>query len=158
MAIETNVVGETVSVTGVDVIPPHVAVTLVLPAATDIANPLEPVALLIVPTDVVADTQVTCVVKFLVELSVYAPMATNCWVVPSGIFEAGGVMAIETSVADVTVRVVDAEVTLFNVAVTTELPALTASALPSVGRTEATAVLDELQATCAVTSALLLSL
>ena len=77
MAIETNVVGVTVSVTGVDVIPPHVAVTLVLPAATDVANPLEPVALLIVATDVVAVTQVTCVVRSCVVPSESVPIAVS---------------------------------------------------------------------------------
>jgi len=59
MEIETNVAGLMVSVTGGDVIPSHVAVTLVVPAATDVANPLEPEALLIVATDVVVDAHVT---------------------------------------------------------------------------------------------------
>ena len=59
MAIEASVARVTVSVTGVDVIPPHVAVTLVVPAATDVANPLEPEALLIVATDAVVDAHVT---------------------------------------------------------------------------------------------------
>ena len=62
--IETNVAGDTVKVTGAEVMPPIAAVMLVVPAATEVARPLEPAALLIVATEVVADAQVTEVVKF----------------------------------------------------------------------------------------------
>ena len=59
IAIDTNVAGVTVKVTGAEVIPPIAAVMLLLPAATDVARPLEPAALLIVATDAVAEAQVT---------------------------------------------------------------------------------------------------
>ena len=68
-AIDTNVAVLTVSV----VLPemaPLVAEIVVLPAAAELASPCEPAALLIVATLVLEDTQVTCVVRFCVELSV----------------------------------------------------------------------------------------
>ena len=59
IAIDTNVTGVTVKVTGAEVMPPIAAVILLVPAATDVARPLEPAALLIVATDAVAEAQVT---------------------------------------------------------------------------------------------------
>ena len=59
IAIDTRVAGVTVKVTGAEVMPPMAAVMLLVPAATDVARPLEPAALLIVATEVVADVQVT---------------------------------------------------------------------------------------------------
>ena len=64
IAIDTNVAGDTVKVSGAEVMPPIAAVMLLVPAATEVARPLEPAALLIVATEVVADAQVTEVVKF----------------------------------------------------------------------------------------------
>ena len=49
---------------------PLVAEIVVLPTAAVLANPCEPAALLIVATVVLLDAQVTCVVRFCVELSV----------------------------------------------------------------------------------------
>ena len=69
-AIETNVAGVTVKVTGAEVMAPIAAVMLLVPAATEVARPLEPAALLIIVTEVVADAQLTKVVTFWVELSV----------------------------------------------------------------------------------------
>jgi hypothetical protein len=69
IAIDTNVAGVTVKVTGAEVMAPIAAVMLLVPAATELARPSEPAALLIVATEVVADAQVTEVVKFWVELS-----------------------------------------------------------------------------------------
>ena len=63
-AIDTNVAGVTVKVTGVEVMAPMAAVMLLTPAATEVARPLEPAALLIIVTEIVADAQVTEVVKF----------------------------------------------------------------------------------------------
>jgi hypothetical protein len=48
---------------------PDVAVIVVEPAATDVANPLEPAALLIVATPEADEFQVTDVVRSCVELS-----------------------------------------------------------------------------------------
>jgi hypothetical protein len=59
IAIDTNVAGDTVKVMGVEVMPPIAAVMLLVAAATEVARPLEPAALLIVATEVVADAQVT---------------------------------------------------------------------------------------------------
>ena len=68
-AIETNGWGDTVKVTEAEVMPPIAAVMLLVPAATEVARPLEPTALLIAATEVVAEAQVTWVLKFWVELS-----------------------------------------------------------------------------------------
>ena len=58
-AIEISVAGDTVKVTGADVMPPKAAVMPLVPAATELVRPLEPAALLIVATEVVAEAQVT---------------------------------------------------------------------------------------------------
>ena len=76
---------------------------------TAMASPLEPAALLtdaIVVSDAV---HVTEAVRFWVELSVYVPVAVNCWVVPSVMLGLSGVIAIDTSVAAVTVNPVEPE-------------------------------------------------
>ncbi len=68
-AIDTNVAEVTVSV----VLPemaPLAAEIVVLPTAAELANPCEAAALLTVATLVLLDAQVTCVVRFCVELSV----------------------------------------------------------------------------------------
>ena len=58
-AIETSLAADTVKVSGVEVMPPIAAVMPLVPAATELARPLEPAALLIVATDGVAEAQVT---------------------------------------------------------------------------------------------------
>jgi hypothetical protein len=58
-AIDTKVAGDTVKVTGAEVMAPFAAVMRLVPAATDVARPLEPAALLIVATDAVAEAQVS---------------------------------------------------------------------------------------------------
>ena len=132
--------------------PPDVAVIVVVPAATGVANPSEPVALLIVATPVVDELQVTVVVRFCVELSEYVPVAVNCRVVPSTTLGLAGVTAMETSVAAVTVSVVDPE-TPPDVAVIVVVPAATGVANPSEPAAlliVATPVVDELQVTVVV--------
>ena len=59
IAIDTNVAGVTVKVMGAEVMAPIAAVMRPVPAATEVARPLEPAALLIVATDAVAEAQVT---------------------------------------------------------------------------------------------------
>jgi len=59
IAIDTNVAGVTVRVTDADVMVPTAAVMRLVPIATEVARPLEPTALLIVATEVLADAQVT---------------------------------------------------------------------------------------------------
>jgi hypothetical protein len=63
-AIDTNVGGVTIRVPGAEVMAPIAAVMRLVPAATEVARPLEPAALLIIATEVVADAHVTEVVKF----------------------------------------------------------------------------------------------
>ena len=66
--MDTSVAGVTVSVVDPDTLP-DAAVIVVEPAATGVANPLEPAALLIVATPVLDELQATAVVRFCVELS-----------------------------------------------------------------------------------------
>ena len=70
IAIETNVAGVTVSVTGPEVTEPTTAVMVVLPALSGAAKPLDPDALLIDATDVAEEAHVAVVVRFWAELSV----------------------------------------------------------------------------------------
>jgi hypothetical protein len=137
---------------------PNVAVIVDEPAATDVARPLEPAALLMVATPAVNEFQVTDVVKFCVVLSEYVPVAVNCRVVPSTMLGLTGVIAMDTSVAEVTVNVVDPDV-LPNVAVIVVEPADAdvASPLETALLMAATPAADELQVTDAVRSCVVLS-
>jgi hypothetical protein len=67
--MDTSVAAVTVSVVEPDLLP-DVAVIVVEPATTDVANPLEPAALLMAATPAVDELQVTTVVRFCVVLSV----------------------------------------------------------------------------------------
>ena len=80
--IDTSVAEVTASEVDPDILP-DVAVIVVEPAATDVALPLEPAALLMAATVVDDDFQVTDVVRFCVELSEYVPVAVNCFDVPA---------------------------------------------------------------------------
>lgn len=77
---------------------PKVAVKVVGPGVTEVANPFEPAALLIIATDLDEDPQVTDVVRFLVVPSEYFPVAVNCCAVPKAILGLAGVTSIEVSV------------------------------------------------------------
>jgi hypothetical protein len=66
--MDTSVAEVTVSAVDPDVLP-DVAVIVVEPAATDVANPLEPAALLIAATPAADELQITDVVRFCVVLS-----------------------------------------------------------------------------------------
>ena len=68
IAMETNVAGVTVSVVDPEMLP-TVAVIVVVPAATAVASPLDPAALLIVATPVLEELQVAEAVRFCVVLS-----------------------------------------------------------------------------------------
>jgi hypothetical protein len=74
---------------------PDLAVTTVEPTATVWASP-EPE--LTVPTDGLADDQLTLLVKSAVVLSEYVPVALNCWVSPAGTLGALGITAMECKV------------------------------------------------------------
>src|SRR6266571_4729498 len=131
--------------------PPKVAVIVVVPAATDVAKPCEPPALLIVDTAVLDELQVTWVVR---------SCAVNSRVVPFAILGAVGVTVIVDRFAAVTVSVVLPE-TPPKVAVIVVVPAATDVARPCDPPAlliVATAVLDELQATWVVRSCVVLSL
>src|SRR5712692_11651405 len=79
--------------------PPKVAVIVVVPAATDVARPFDPLALLIVATPGLDELQVTWVVRSCFVLSLKIPVAVNCCVSPSGRLGLAGVTAIVDSVA-----------------------------------------------------------
>ena len=66
------------------VIFPNVAVISVEPLVTAKDFPLNPAALLIVATDVIAETQTTAGVTSCTELSENVPSAENVWVVHLG--------------------------------------------------------------------------
>ncbi len=67
-AMELSVAAVTVSVVEPKMLP-DVAVIVVVPAATEVASPYEPAALLIVAAAVLDELQVTAAVRFCVELS-----------------------------------------------------------------------------------------
>jgi hypothetical protein len=140
-----------------DVVPemlPDVAVIVAEPAATAEASPLDPAALLIVAILVLEELQFTAPVKSCAVLSEYVPVAVNCWVVLLAILGLVGVIARETSVAGVMVRLVDPEM-LPHAAVIVAEPAATAVASPfdpAALLIVAILVLEELQVTALVIS------
>jgi hypothetical protein len=157
-AIDTRVAEVTVSVVDPG-IPPSVAVIVVEPAATEVAKPLEPAALLMVATPAADGLQATAVVRFCVVLSEYVPIAVNCRVVPLTMLGLVGVTTIDTSVAGVTVSVVDPGI-LPDVAVIVVEPAateVTSPLEPAALLMAATSAADEFQVTVAVKSCVELS-
>ena len=74
-----------------------------VPIAVAVASP----AVLMVATVGVNEIQVTELVRFCVLVSLNVPVAVNCWVRPLGIEGLTGVTARDTSVAAVTVSVVE---------------------------------------------------
>ena len=127
---------------------PEAAVMIGVPAAKAVARPL----LRTVAADVLDERQVTCAVISWLVPSEYAPEAANCVVSPTGMLGLTGVTDMKDRVAEVTVRVVLAEIAP-EVALMVAVPAATAVARPLL-LTVATDVLDELQVTCVVTSRL----
>src|SRR5260370_6466913 len=81
---------------------PCVAVISVVPTATPVANPP---AATIVANNGFEEAHVTLLVIFLVELSLYVPVAVNCTVFPIPTLGAAGVTAMDCSVAVVPVTV-----------------------------------------------------
>ena len=113
---DTSVAGVTVRVVDPAMLP-DAAVIVVDPAATAAADPL-----LMVATPVLDELHVTEAVKSCVVLSENVPVAVNCCVVPLATEGLVGVTAMDTSVAGVTVIVVDPDV-LPDEAVIVALPA-----------------------------------
>ena len=72
--------------------PPSVALIVDVPGATPVARP----AAVIVATEVVAEAQVTWLVRSCVELSEKVPVAVNCSVFPLAMLGLAGVTAIDT--------------------------------------------------------------
>ena len=158
IAMETSVAGVTVNRVEPGM-PPDVAVIVVEPAAAEVARPIEPAVLLMPATDVAEEFQVTIVVISCVELSENVPVAVNCLVVPSAMLGLIGVIAMDTSVAEVTVRTVDPD-TSPDVAVMVVEPEdaeVARPLVPAVLLMAATAVAEEFQVTVVVISCVVLS-
>lgn len=89
----TSIDASAAAVTVRDVEPemlPEVAVTLVVPAESDCARPLDEASLLMEATASSDRLHVTDPVMSWVELSENTPVALNCWTVPSAILEFAG--------------------------------------------------------------------
>jgi hypothetical protein len=150
----TNWALVTVSVVLPETGPPVVVIVALmteLPTVSVEANP----APSMVATLVVAEAQVTWLVRSWVVASEKVPVAVNWRVVPSGLLGLPGVTAIDDSVALVTVRV-EVPVSAPRVAVMTDEPTLTLVARPA-ALIVATPVVAELQVTTAVPGPVLLS-
>ena len=68
-AIETSVAGVIVSVVDPDMLPPNVAVIVVVPTVMEVASPCEPAALLMAATPAADELQATEFVRFCTVLS-----------------------------------------------------------------------------------------
>jgi len=123
-AIETSVAAVAVSVAD-PLTEPDVAVIVAVPCATLVASPV----VVMVATAGVLELHCTVLVMFCVLPSLNVPVAVNCCVIPSGNVGIAGVTAIETSVAVVTVTVVEPLIDP-DVAVTPALPTATLLATP----------------------------
>jgi hypothetical protein len=110
----------------------------------------------IVATEVVADTHVAWLVRSCVLVSVYVPVAVNCFVVPFAIDGLAGVTAIDTSVAAVTVNVSGGLVTPLNAAVICDVPTPAPVARPA-EEIVATEVVADTQVAWLVRSCVLVS-
>jgi len=152
IAIETRAAEVTVKfVLPLTPVPGCVAEMVVLPLATLVASPLLPAALLIVATLVVPEDHVTALVRSCTELSVYVPVAVNDCARPRATVALAGVTSIETNVAELTEKLVLAEIPEPAwVAVIVVVPVLALVARPLVSAAlliVATLVLEEDQVT-----------
>lgn len=86
--------------------PAKVALIVALPAALPVTRPWLGAVLLTAATEAAEEAHVTNGVRFSVVPSEKSPVAVSCWFVPAAIETLGGVIVIEVSAADVTVRVV----------------------------------------------------
>ncbi len=102
---DESVAGFTVRVVDPDMVP-EVTVMVVVPAAAEVARP----PALIVATPVLEEAQVDVKVKSCVVLSENVPVATNCSVVPLAMLGFTGVIAMDTRLVQLTVRVVEPDV------------------------------------------------
>jgi hypothetical protein len=137
--IDCSVAAVPVSVAVFEVTPFIVAVMLVEPMPVTVASPVAA----IVAAAVFDEVHVTCVVKFCVVLSLKVPTALYCCVCPFATVADVGVIAIDCSVAAVTVSVAELLVTAPDVALIVALPTPAPVASPVV-LIVATVVADEL--------------
>jgi hypothetical protein len=122
-----------------------VMVAVPVPAPTVVTSP----PLLTAAKEVFEDAQVRSPLKFWVVLSEKVPVAVNCWLVPAATLGIGGVRAIETKTAGVTVTV-KLEDTAPQTLGVVQVPLIVAVPVPGVLTlplllTVATAVSEELQ-------------
>ncbi len=150
IAIDTRVAGVTVRVTLPErllqtLATLQVAIMVAVPVPSVLTSPL----LLTVATAVLEEVQVRSALRSCVELSEKVPVAVNCCRLPSATLGAGGVSAIDTRLAGVTVTVMLAEtepqaLATAQVPVMLAVPGLTALILPLL-LTVATEELEEVQ-------------
>jgi len=107
IAIDTSAAGFTIRV-AVPVIDPEATLIVVVPAAREVANPAVPAVLLMVAMAAAVELQCALWVRSCVVPSVNVPVAVNCCVVPRAIVADGGLIAIDTSAAAVTLNKVEA--------------------------------------------------
>jgi hypothetical protein len=147
IAIETSMAGVTVS--SVELLTlPEVAVTSAVPRPTLCATPAE----VMVAVETVSEDHVTVLVRFCMLPSVNVPVAVNGCIVPSAIDGVAGVIASETSAAEVTLKLVDPD-TEPDVAVIVALPWPTLLAKPALAASlliVAATVVSELHCTVLV--------
>jgi hypothetical protein len=143
-------------VTASDVTVPTAAVMALVPRVRPVARPLEPDALLTVAIACAAELQFAAVVRVCVVPSVYVPVAVSCRVLCCVVtllrmMGLVGVMAMDTSVAGVTVKVVVPDTPL-RAAVMVLEPTLSPFASPVAAPTEATVGALEVHAAMPVMS------
>jgi hypothetical protein len=129
IAIDTSVAGFTTSV-AVPLTVPELIPIVVVPVPAVLACPIVPAVPLIVATVAAVELQCPLCVRSCVVPSVKVPVAVNCCVVPSGIVAIGGLIAIDTSAAPVTVSTVD-PLTVPDVALTVAVPVPTLCPTPA---------------------------
>jgi hypothetical protein len=139
-SIETSVAGVTASAAD-PVTDPELAEMVALPVDMPVAKP-DPAT---VATAVADELQLTEFVRSRELPSLNTPLAVNCWVVPAAIDVEPGRTLIETSVAGVTLKLVDPK-TAPDIAVILVLPPPTLEAIPEL-LIVATALTVELQVT-----------
>ena len=124
-----------------------VAVIVTVPGSSPVARPLVPDTLLIVAKFVSEEDQVTSELKSWTLPSVNVPSAVNCAEVPGAIDGLGGVTAMETSVAALTVMTTEPLIAVpGSVAVMVEVPldrVVTKPSLPGALLTVATPLAEE---------------
>ena len=110
--------------------PFRVADTVAVPRAMPVTSPWLPLALLTLAIAVALELQTAVVVTSTLVESLYLAVAVSAWLVPAGRVGFAGASVIETSLAAVTVTVVEALI-VPSVACTRLVPIATAVSVPS---------------------------